>query len=216
MAETETKEMNKSAIKNALIDIVDAPKPTLDKGYSVTSQPVEIHTRKKIEASLSEIIMDAQTAQRVDTDSAMALRMKDADLGVRLSLHDKDSVTYSADASLQQNEVAFTQMYVTYDQKNQAAYVEIYVEVSDNYNGEDLQGFGLGSSLMPTSDFDPREQVITPIIKQKYPDAKKIVIATGDVAHGKGNHERTKWTTDIVVKAGYKPHGSKFIKIIDL
>lgn len=210
------KEQNYLAVRTVIQKLTRENKPKLEQGYSVVSVPVELNSTKRISAKASEVVMRADVAKRVDKGSALALRLRGADAGVRISLHDSEHLILSADAKLQPHEIAFLQLFLIYDVKSQEVVVETNVEVSEDFQGIDLQGYGIGSSLMPKPDFDPRAEVVIPLIKKMYPQAKRLTISTGDIARGKGEHERTGWTTHWLVNAGYTQQGSKFIKVIEL
>lgn len=216
MREQENKELNRKNIRNAIDRLVAQSKRSLDKGYSVNSLPLQIHAHQTINAQMSEVVMDLATAQRIDLDSAVAMRVKSANLAARISLHGENALIYSADAALQDKEIAFFQLYLYFDPKKQVVQVETYIEVSEDYEGEDLQGLGIGSSLMPTKMYDPREDVAVSLTQQRFPEAKTVVISTGDIAHGKAGHNRDKWTTDILLEAGYIEVGNKLVKVIPL
>jgi hypothetical protein len=209
-------ELNQVNIRNVIQQLITSEKPTLAQGYALHTQSVEIHAQRKRTVELSELVMTSAVAARVDEQSSMALRIKGADMGVRLTLHSAEKPVISADPNLQENELAFIQLFVSVDHQAHSALIESNVEVSENFEGDDLQGFRIGSSLMPDKDFDPNVQTVIPLIQQMYPNVKTIVISISDHARGKGDHQRKGWTTHWLQEAGYEEHGRKLTKIIEL
>ncbi len=217
----EKKDSNGTAIESAMKTLADNSRETLGAGFSVNSVDLEIHAAKTFHAVLTESILDRNAAQKIDdfegqeSQSQQALRMKDTDHSIRLSLHSPNAQVISAEAELQQGEMAFLEMYLRYDQSGRTVTIETNVEVADNYEGMDLQGYGLGSAFSSSKAATINSPVIS-AVRSLYPEAESVLFSIRDIARGKGDKSRTGWTTNLVKKAGFREHGSSLVKTIDL
>ncbi len=207
MDKERAKELNKLNIRRAIAEVSASTRP-------VSTVQLEIQTQKLHKSSVSRVVIDHATAARLEDNS---LRLQNADLGVRFSLHDRnEQPAISAEPQLGKQELAFLQMYLRYDAKKQQVIVTSNVEVADNYQGEDCQGYGLGSAFMPKPGYDMREEAIRAVVATHYPEATSIVLSLKDFAHGKAGKDRQQWTSNLAEQAGYESVQGHLIKTIHL